>query len=78
VNVPPFALSIVVTLALAACGEDSTQPVSATTGPSPTLAEPKSQLIPTVNIAPARGWPVDGKPKAAPDLAVSAFALGAT
>jgi len=70
----PFALSIIATLALAACGEESTQPVSATTGPNPTLAEPKSQFIPTVNIAPARGWPEGGKPKAAPGLAVAAFA----
>jgi len=74
VNMLPFALSIIATLALAACGEESTQPVSATTGPNPTLAEPKSQFIPTVNIAPARGWPEGGKPKAAPGLAVAAFA----
>lgn len=73
-NMLPFALSIIATLALAACGEESTQPVSATTGPNPTLAEPKSQFIPTVNIAPARGWPEGGKPKAAPGLAVAAFA----
>lgn len=73
-NLLPFALSILAGVALAACGEDSTQPVSATTGPNPTLAEPKSQLIPTVNIAPARGWPEGGKPEAAPGLAVAAFA----
>lgn len=73
-NMLPFALSTIATLSLAACGEESTQPVSATTGPNPTLAEPKSQFIPTVNIAPARGWPEGGKPKAAPGLAVAAFA----
>jgi glucose/arabinose dehydrogenase len=74
VNILPFALSIVAILSLAACGEESTQPISATTGRKPTLAEPKSQLIPTVNIAPARGWPEGGKPKPAAGLAVSVFA----
>lgn len=73
-NMLPCALSIVAILSLAACGEESTQPVSATIGQKPTLAEPKSQLIPTVNIAPARGWPEGGKPNAAAGLAVSMFA----
>lgn len=73
-NILPFALSIVAILSLAACGEESTQPISATTGRKPTLADPKSQLIPTVNIAPVRGWPEGGKPKPAAGLAVSVFA----
>jgi glucose/arabinose dehydrogenase len=64
-------------LLLAGCSEEQAplQP-SATTGPQPTLAEPKPQLIPTVHIAPAKGWPEGGKPKAADGLAVSAFAGG--
>ncbi len=62
--------------ALAACGEDSPNPASATYGPNPKLEEPKSQLIPTVNVARAIGWPEGGKPMAGEGLAVGAFAGG--
>ena len=44
-------------LALAACNEMATLPVSAGTGPHPTLPPPEQTLIPTVHIAPAQGWP---------------------
>ncbi len=43
-------------------------------GPDPVLAAPKESLLPTVNIAPAIGWPVGGKPIPAPGLAVNAYA----
>ncbi len=76
VNLLLLALSTVATLSLAACGDETDTPQSATTGPAPMLAEPKSQLVPTVNIAPAIGWPEGGKPRAADGLAVSAFAGG--
>jgi glucose/arabinose dehydrogenase len=46
------------------------------TGPTPMLAQPESSLIPTVDIAPAVGWPAQGKPAAAPGFAVNAFARG--
>ncbi|HTU67559.1 MAG TPA: sorbosone dehydrogenase family protein [Steroidobacteraceae bacterium] len=45
-------------------------------GASPTLPEPNKKLIPTVQIAPAIGWPLQGKPTAAPGVAVKAFASG--
>jgi hypothetical protein len=64
-------LSVVV-LALAACGEVATQPISAGTGPQPTLPAPQQTLIPTVNIAPAKGWPTGAMPQAAPGMHVSA------
>jgi glucose/arabinose dehydrogenase len=75
-SMPPFAfaLSAAAALFLAGCGEEQTLQPSATTGPQPTLAEPKPQLIPTVHIAPAKGWPEGGKPKAADGLTVTAFA----
>ncbi len=44
--------------------------------PSPQLAEPNETLIPTVKIAPAKGWPEGAKPLAAPGLEVRAFATG--
>ena len=61
-------------LALGACGDTATLPLEAGTGPDPALPEPNPSLMPTVNIAPARGWPSGMTPKAAPGLSVSAFA----
>lgn len=63
-----------VVLALAACNEMATLPVSAGTGPQPTLPPPQPTLIPTVNIAPAKGWPSGGAPQAAAGMRVTAFA----
>jgi glucose/arabinose dehydrogenase len=47
-----------------------------TIGPHPILPEPSKRLIPTVNIAFAKGWPKGGKPMPAPGLAVNAYATG--
>ncbi|MCD2515044.1 sorbosone dehydrogenase family protein [Massilia sp. G4R7] len=66
----------VLLLLLAACGDKSTLPVGADVGLTPTIKAPVKRLIPTVDIAPARGWPAGGKPTAAPGLAVNAFASG--
>jgi len=63
-------------LALAACGEMAKLPVSAGTGPQPVLPPPQTTLIPTVNIAPAKGWPPGATPLAAPGTRVAAFASG--
>lgn len=71
-------LALVIALAggLAACGESSSLQVTDGTGPSPKLPEPNKTLIPTVNIAPAIGWPEGGKPTAAAGTQVAAFAEG--
>ena len=61
---------------LAACGEMAKLPVSAGTGPQPTLPAPQQTLIPTVNIAPAKGWPPGTIPHAAMGMRVAAFATG--
>ena len=45
-------------------------------GPDPVLPEPNPTLLPTVNIAPAVGWPDGATPVAAPGFAVNAFASG--
>ena len=63
-------------LPLAACNEQNTVPVEQTYGPSPLLPPPEHSWIPTINIAPAVGWPVGGKPTAANGMAVNAFAAG--
>src|SRR5438094_5743127 len=57
-------------------GDHAKLPETAATGPSPTLPEPIKTLIPTVHIAPAKGWPDGGKPVAASGLTVNAFATG--
>ncbi|CAO3431074.1 L-sorbosone dehydrogenase [Azospirillum endophyticum] len=66
----------VAVLSLAGCGDQASLPVSAGTGPNPTLPEPKSSLIPTVNIADAVGWPQGAQPVAAQGLSVTPFATG--
>jgi glucose/arabinose dehydrogenase len=63
-------------LGIAACGDRATLPVEAGIGPHPTLPSPNPTLIPTVDIAPAKGWPAGTTPTAAAGLAVSAFAAG--
>lgn len=67
-------LGVALLLAQAACSEMATLPVSAGTGPNPTLPQPVPGLIPTVNIAPAKGWPAGAAPTAAPGTRVQAFA----
>ncbi|PWC34047.1 sorbosone dehydrogenase family protein [Azospirillum sp. TSO35-2] len=77
----PHALALtlsaaVAALTLTACGDEAKLPVSAGTGPSPTLPEPRSSLIPTVNIADAVGWPQGAQPVPAEGLTLTAFAGG--
>jgi hypothetical protein len=62
-------------LTLSACGEMAKLPVSAGTGPQPTLPSPEQTLIPTVNIAPAKGWPPGAAPQAATGLRVIAVCV---
>jgi len=69
-------LTIVIALTLGACGDVAKLPENADTGPRPTIAAPQTSMFPTVNIAPARGWPEGATPTAAPGLAVNAFASG--
>nr|WP_314617034.1 sorbosone dehydrogenase family protein [uncultured Pseudomonas sp.] len=61
---------------LAGCAETAQLQVSDGSGPTPRLPAPNDTLIPTVNIAPAVGWPQGAKPKAAPGTQVTAFASG--
>ena len=61
-------------LALGGCSETAKLPVESGYGPTPALPAPNKTLLPTVHIAPARGWPPGAKPQAAPGLRVEAFA----
>jgi glucose/arabinose dehydrogenase len=69
-------LAVVLAVGLAACSDTSKIPFIAGTGPDPTLPEPVTHPIPTVNVATAEGWPAGATPVAAPGLAVNAFARG--
>ena len=69
-------LATAVLFVLAGCGDKSTLAAGAGVGPAPQLPAPKQSLIPTVDIAPAKGWPEVGKPQAAQGLEVQALARG--
>ena len=60
----------------AACMQPARLPFSAGVGPDPQLPPAEKELIPTVNIARARGWPEGAKPTPATGLTVTAFATG--
>jgi glucose/arabinose dehydrogenase len=67
---------LALTAALAGCGDTATLPVEAGMGPRPQLPPPRKDLIPTVHVAPAKGWTAGDKPVAAAGLVVSAYATG--
>lgn len=75
----PIAIISITTLTtvLFACSE-AKPPETPTIGfgKNPPLPAPETSLIPTVNIAPAVGWPANAKPTVASGLAVNAFASG--
>jgi glucose/arabinose dehydrogenase len=66
----------VVAAALAACGDVATLPDTAGMGPQPALPAPHKTLIPTVHVAPAKGWSDGDKPVTAAGLTVTAYATG--
>jgi glucose/arabinose dehydrogenase len=75
----PIAFSLLagfLMLNFTGCGEMATLPENAGVGPQPALPPPHQTLIPTVHIAPAKGWPTGATPVAAAGLAVNAYAAG--
>jgi glucose/arabinose dehydrogenase len=65
-----------ISLLLSACGDAAKLPDQAGIGPNPTIPPPNTTLIPTINIAAAKGWPEGTQPTPASDLAVNAYATG--
>ena len=63
-------------LMLSTCAENAELPVAAGVGPDPALPAPDPELVPTLDIAPAEGWPAGETPVPAPGLAVASFATG--
>ena len=73
---PLLLISLVAAAALAACGDIATLPVAAGFGPTPQLPPPHPTLLPTVHVAPARGWDAGARPAAARGTTVAAYAAG--
>ncbi len=67
---------LVMAASLAGCMESAQLAPSASIGGNPELPPPRKTLLPTVNIAPAKGWPAGVTPKAGPGMQVAAFAAG--
>ena len=67
-----FAIAAVTLLV--GCGESAKLPESAGFGPTPQLPAPNKTMIPTVHIAPAKGWDNGKTPVAADGMRVAAFA----
>jgi glucose/arabinose dehydrogenase len=77
----PFALAALATAfsVQAMPGETGVGPVPSppeTVGPHPVIKAVDKHLIPTVQVAVAKGWPAGAKPTAAAGIAVTAFATG--
>jgi glucose/arabinose dehydrogenase len=70
------AAAVVSYLGVAACGTAARLPVTAGTGPDPTLPPPEKSLIPLVKVVEAKGWQDGGAPQPAPGATVTAFARG--
>ena len=70
-----IALSIAsLSVMLSGCGDSAKLPEQASTGANPPIPAPDKSLIPTVNIATAKGWRDGSKPTAAAGLKVTAYA----
>ena len=62
--------------ALAGCGSVAQSAPNVGIGPNPQLPQPEKNLIPTVNIATAIGWPQGARPTAPAGFRVTAMAAG--
>ncbi|MFL6591946.1 MAG: PQQ-dependent sugar dehydrogenase [Luteimonas sp.] len=71
-----IVLGLLALAGLGGCGESARLAVRDGIGPNPQLPPPRHTLVPTVDIAPARGWPPGRMPTAAPGWAVAPFAQG--
>ncbi|MCC2675453.1 MAG: sorbosone dehydrogenase family protein, partial [Ramlibacter sp.] len=73
----PALLPLLGVLALAACATGVTaQSALPGVGPQPQLPAPEKSLLPTVDIAPAEGWPEGATPQVPAGFRVTALAKG--
>jgi glucose/arabinose dehydrogenase len=73
---PVAILAVAALFGVMACSKMSHMPESAGVGPQPHLPSPQTSLIPTINVATARGWPAGAMPQAVAGTQVTAFATG--
>ncbi|HEV2816433.1 MAG TPA: sorbosone dehydrogenase family protein [Allosphingosinicella sp.] len=71
-----LALILAFPLLLAGCGDQARLNIAQSVGPAPALPPEVHTPIPTVHVAPARGWRGGGMPVAAAGLQVAPFATG--
>jgi glucose/arabinose dehydrogenase len=71
-----LAAAAALVVGLTGCVESAMLPLSAGVGTDPALPPPTRRPLPTVHIAPAKGWPAGMKPVAATGTTVSPFATG--
>jgi glucose/arabinose dehydrogenase len=67
-------LSLLAALCLPGCADIARLPPEAGFGPNPNLPVPRPERVPTIQIAPATGWPSGAAPTPAAGLAVGAYA----
>lgn len=67
-------LAIAAVTLLVGCGESARLPDAAGYGPAPKLPAPHKTVVPTVHVAPAKGWDNGKTPAAADGMRVVAFA----
>lgn len=67
-------LPLLLTVSAVAGAGDAQFTIADGTGPHPILPPPEKSWLPTLNIAPAKGWLQGAKPQAAAGMAVKAFA----
>jgi glucose/arabinose dehydrogenase len=69
-------LTLMCLSAATACAQRSQLTPEQVTGPDPVLPEPTRNAVPTVSVAPAKGWPSGQTPVAPDGRGVTAFATG--
>ena len=69
-----LSLVLFAAVTVVACSSAPPEAIQVGYGPSPKLPPPAKQLIPKVNIAPAKGWSAGEAPTPAAGLSVKAFA----
>jgi len=74
VRAAPLTALLAVATVSCSCTESARLAAREDTGPNPVLAAPEQRLIPTVSIAPAKGWAPDATPTPVAGRLVTAFA----
>ena len=70
----PVSIAALAVLTACATGGVIAQSALPGVGPQPALPQPEKSWLPTVNIAPAEGWPQGAAPRAPAGFRVTAFA----